>query len=300
MNLYFAGATALVKDKEFNNDITVNYCLESYFYFKKKMGNTDFDKLEIKKFFLDSGAFSAFTKDIKIDIHEYCNFIKEHKKKITYYSVLDVIGNAEGTLKNQKIMEKEELNPIPCFHYGDNFKYLEYYIENYDYISLGGMVPVSSRNLIPWLDDVFGNHICNKEGYPRCKVHGFGMTTVDIMVRYPWYSVDSTTYNSASRFGEINICKFRNNENIWNENPIRISVSEKSENKIKNGKSFHTESENYKKVVKKFVEYMNYNMDELIESTYKRQCFNIDFFKRLEKEITRMDIKFKNKKGLFN
>ena len=32
--------------------------------------------------FLDSGAFSAFTKGVKIDIQEYIGFIKKHQKYI--------------------------------------------------------------------------------------------------------------------------------------------------------------------------------------------------------------------------
>ena len=85
--------------------------------------------------FLDSGAYSALTKGAKIDIQDYIKFIKENLSVLDLYANLDVIYNAEATLANQQIMEKEGLSPIPCYHAGEDFSYLQYYIKNYDYIS---------------------------------------------------------------------------------------------------------------------------------------------------------------------
>ena len=48
------------------------------------------------KWFLDSGAFSAFTQGAEIDIQEYIEFIKEHKDYLEAYANLDVIGDAEA------------------------------------------------------------------------------------------------------------------------------------------------------------------------------------------------------------
>ena len=45
--------------------------------------------------FLDSGAFSAFTQKVTIDIQEYIAFIKEHEDIIDVYANLDVIGMPE-------------------------------------------------------------------------------------------------------------------------------------------------------------------------------------------------------------
>ena len=39
-----------------------------------------------------------------------------------------------------------------------------------------------------------------KDGKPKVKVHGFGMTTRELLFRYPWASVDSTSWYS-SRYG---------------------------------------------------------------------------------------------------
>ena len=63
-------------------------------------------------------------------------------------SVLDGIGDPLQTYRNQLEMEARGIRPLPCFHAGEDEKYLEYYIQNYEYITLGGMVGSSAMQLI--------------------------------------------------------------------------------------------------------------------------------------------------------
>lgn len=175
--------------------------------------------------FLDSGAYSAYTKKIEIDIYEYIDFIKKYEKHLTIYSVLDVIGSAEGTYENQLIMEEAGLNPVPCFHYGEDLKYLKRYLQNYDYISLGGMVMTSTPNLRAWFDDIFSKYICDSKGFPKVKVHGFGITTIELLIKYPWYSVDSTSWLMTGRFGSILVPHKTNNKPDYCKVPLKITFS---------------------------------------------------------------------------
>lgn len=146
-----------------------------------------------KKLFIDSGAFSAFTLGGKIDLDEYIDFCK--RTDADYYAVYDSIGNAEETLKNQKYMESKGIKPIPCFHYGEDWKYLEYYCKNYDYIALGGMV--GNRTMIKgWLDVIFSK-------YPDKRFHGFGLTTISLIKGYSWHSVDSSSWLMGGRSGTL-------------------------------------------------------------------------------------------------
>lgn len=186
--------------------------------------------------FLDSGAFSAWTQGVDVDIQEYIKFIKEHEDLLTVYANLDVIGlggklpnelTAEMTLKNQKIMEEAGLNPLPCFHFGEPYEYLQYYVDNYDYMAFG----VAGRKgsaLIPWLDTCFSDYVCDAEGYPKIKVHGFAVTSLPLMLRYPWYSADSTSWVMTSRTGAIYIPRYKDGEWIYDENSWKISVSSRS------------------------------------------------------------------------
>jgi hypothetical protein len=191
--IYFAGTEGFNFDKILKN-VKINM-LESYFYIKKyKNIKHIIDKAD--NFFLDSGAYSAFTQHIDIDINDYIAFIKDNNVK--NYSVLDVIGSPERTKENQEYMENQDLKPIPCFHYGESFEYLDYYVSKYDYVALGGMVPIPTNELAMWLDSIFSK-------YPNHKFHGFGMTTFSLMDRYPWYSVDSTSYLAGGKTSQIYI-----------------------------------------------------------------------------------------------
>lgn len=219
MKLYLAGVYtsnfhlqsqlfARMTPREQEARLGVKFFLESHHYVHKQ---SYVDKMVADgvKVFLDSGAFSAFTKGVTVDIKGYCNYIKKHEAMIVKddgvlcASVLDGIGNPLLTWQNQKAMEQLGVRPLPCFHYGEDERYLEYYIANYEYITLGGMVPISNPQLFYWLDRIWEKYLTDGSGRPRLKVHGFGLTAQPLMMRYPWYSVDSSSWVQAAAMGNI-------------------------------------------------------------------------------------------------
>jgi len=188
-------------------------------------------KIMKTRIFLDSGAFSALNKKTEVDMQEYIAFIKANEQFIEVYANLDVIGDAEATLKNQQIMEAAGLRPLPVFHSEDDFSYLHHYVKNYDYIALGGMAGKDSttKKRIEFLDRCFEVICDTPDKKPKCKVHGFGLTENAMLFRYPWYSVDSTTWVLTSSFG----CVFVPRENmkgefIYDKPSLKICVSNRS------------------------------------------------------------------------
>jgi|TARA_Y100000034_G_scaffold133368_1_gene198652 hypothetical protein len=211
--------------------------------------------------FLDSGAYSAWTQGTEIDINDYIKFIKKYKKYLNVYANLDVIGDPVATLKNQEKMEKAGLKPLPCFHYKEDEKFLKYYIKKYDYIALGGMVGTHKKQLDKWLNETFGDFICDEVGYPKAKVHGFGLTSLDLMLKYPWYSVDSTSWVVNARMGSIIIPKYKKGEYRYEVLPHKVSVSllspdQKTKNHIN---AFPPE---VKKTLLKYIEEKGYELGE--------------------------------------
>ncbi len=176
--------------------------LESYHYIGKPSAVRKI-RAEGIKVFLDSGAFSAFSLGSEIDLGKYCDYIHENADIIDFPSVLDAIGDAEGTWRNQEEMERRGTKPLPCFHYGEPTEILDHYVKNYDYITIGGMVPISTVQLRIWLDRLWEEHLTNADGSPKTKVHGFGLTSLPLMMRYPWYSVDSSTWVQWAANGMI-------------------------------------------------------------------------------------------------
>lgn len=170
--------------------------LFSYHYFAKHLELLKEWRTKYKiTILIDSGAFSAWTANVSIDIDQYIIFLKRLRPR--YYAVLDDIVDPDKTIYNQKHMEKAGLNPIPTFHVGEPEKYLHYYLDRpYKYLALGGMV--RAENLDEFLHGVWPI-IYGKR--PDLRVHGFGLTSVDAIAPYPFYSVDSSSYLSPMRYG---------------------------------------------------------------------------------------------------
>lgn len=183
-------------------DEGMGHVLESYHYVKNETYLKQV-RADGKKFFLDSGAFSAFTQGAVIDLNKFCDYVQRNADVIRMVSVLDAIGDADGTWRNQMLMEQQGVKPLPCYHYGEPTDVVDWYASRYDYITIGGMVPIQNNQLQVWLDRIWGEHLTNADGTPKCKVHGFGLTSPHLMNRYPWYSVDSSTWQALGSNGSI-------------------------------------------------------------------------------------------------
>lgn len=177
--------------------------LISFHYFQR----VDLDGMVAKfrvppEMFVDSGGYSAFSKGAEISIDAYAAFLKRWMPHIGVYANLDVIGDAEATLANQKRLEDLGLRPIPVFHTLEDWRYLEYYVERYPYVALGGMVPYMrdwDTVLVPWLVR------CFRIAEGKAVFHGFGSTSWNLLKMLPWYSVDSSSWGSGFRYGQVPI-----------------------------------------------------------------------------------------------
>lgn len=223
-NSYMRGQNRYVKLNEREKEIVhgIPHILESYHYVGSQK-YVDQMRADSAQVFLDSGAFSAYTLGVSIDLPTYCDYIKRNmdiwrvEDGVVMASVLDGIGDPLQTYRNQLHMEALGAKPLPCFHAGEDERYLEYYVQNYEYITLGGMVGSSTKQLCIWLDRMWDKYLTDGSGRPRLKVHGFGITAVPIMERYPWWSVDSSSWIQSAAFGSIVTPEFG-----------PLSVSEKS------------------------------------------------------------------------
>lgn len=175
-------------------------------------------KTNLVNFTLDSGAFSAWRLGQTLNLDSYIEFVKNHEDLITDYVCLDVIpGNmgqmdrtqasielsASKSYENQQKMKAAGLSPIPVFHQGERFEWLEKYIDDEEpYIGISPYLKSSAVQMIAWLDNCF-SILTNSDGKPIVRTHGFGVTHPRMLLRYPWHSVDSSTWIMASAYGMI-------------------------------------------------------------------------------------------------
>lgn len=281
MKIYLAG---YFNGKSSVYDVSVDdyeYFLESYHYAKKPAYMRKITE-QGYSVFLDSGAFSAFTQGATIELPDYTAFMVEHQKNIHVASNLDIIGrgNEQGSydnLKRLEVLAKDMGHSVPIcpvHHARDSDKWLERYIaEGYDYIFLGGMVPEGTPYLRGWLDHVWDKFLSDKYGMPKMKVHGFGMTRPGLMDRYPWYSVDSTSWVMTGRFGAIFL-------EIDGE-VKKVVISSDSPKTKDVDCHFDSLAPKVKKHITERIVETGFDPEELRTIYWKRDIWNIAFLKKL-------------------
>lgn len=183
------------------------------------------EMIKPKKLFIDSGAFSAWTKGKQIDVDEYIAWINERSDFIDLYGQIDVIPGdrikghtqkqveeaAQATWENYLYMRPRMNNPhglLYTFHVGEPFEYLKQALEWTDengqaipYIALGGMVGKPGPVKKSFLDTCF--KIIEKSSNPNIKTHAFGMTSFPLLEQYPITSADSTSWIMTGANGNI-------------------------------------------------------------------------------------------------
>jgi hypothetical protein len=193
---------------------------------------------------LSAKAFYS-TDDFWNYVDQYAKFILKHKDDIDYYANVDAISEApEITYKVQRYLEKEYgLDPIPVIHRGEDLKWLHKYLDRgHKYIGIGGIAKrgfTRSDSFLSWGDRVFRT-ICPPPDYlPIIKTHGFAVTSIPMIRRYPWYSIDSVTWKKMSYFGQILVPPVRNGEYCFTIPPLVIFMDRQSKYTHRKGSGKH-------------------------------------------------------------
>lgn len=184
---------------------------------------------------LDSGAYTAFKQNEEIPLKKYIRFCLRNQHLISAIVNLDVIPRslspkdveeaAERGWQNLCQMRLVGLNPIAVYHRGERRYWLEKMLgEGCQYIGLGGVANAGDKARKPWLDSVF-EYLCGKCNYPSVKVHGFGVTSVEMMKRYPWTSVDSISWMKQGVIGSVYVPKWHGEYN-YHTSPMTVGMSE--------------------------------------------------------------------------
>ncbi len=194
--------------------------------------------------FLDSGAHALYNKhelnpgyfdseEFYAYVDSYCNYVKEKKAGIEHFTNVDVIFDPERTWKVQKYIENEHgLKPVPVIHFGTKLKWLDRYLnDGHDYIGLGGLgQQVNASQYCGWADMVY-KHICPawNDYKPIVRTHGFAMTAHRLLMRYPWRSVDSSSWVKIGAIGQIIVPRMLKGEPVFKLPPLVIKISNESQ-----------------------------------------------------------------------
>lgn len=206
-NLYYAGTrTNYAEDFITNN----GYCRLLSYVNERRMIEKHCEKG--RPVFVDSGAFSASTRGIEINVDDYIEWLNKWHENMVQYCCWDVIpvgdidpvDAAQQTWDNylymyDRLVDKEKL--VYCYHYGEPVEYLHQALEfGCTRIALGGMAKRKKAERKEFLQSIQHEF----ENYPDVQVHAFGMTDVDLLKQFRFiHSADSTSWLWPAKFSEI-------------------------------------------------------------------------------------------------
>ena len=152
-------------------------------------------------YFADLSKGSPFRKYCD----SYASFVKRFQKQVELFANIDAIRNPELTWNTQRFFEEEHgIRLVPIVHVGTDLKWVDRYLEHkYDILGLGGYAARNARDdAMRWTDEVFLKLCPESNGYkPIIRVHGFALTAWEYMTRWPFWSVDSTSWVKYSAYG---------------------------------------------------------------------------------------------------
>lgn len=169
----------------------------SFHYFK----DYDLDRLPHLRIIGDSGAFSAASQGATITTSDLAAWAHQWRHRLAWVASLDVIGDERATRRNwQDMVEGHGIPGVPTVHFGADPTAVDWYVDQgVDFIGLGGMVGRSTNMQMRWLIPMFRHA---RDRHPHLRFHGWGVTA-DKLMHLPFFSVDSSGWTQAVRFGRL-------------------------------------------------------------------------------------------------
>ena len=188
--------------------------LMSYEYLKGK-GHQIFSQYSDIRLFIDSGAFtyqndpkyeSYTSKQWEEQIKTYLNWARKHKDSIFAIADLDLqylpnVGYETVYEWRKKYFEPFMLEtgiPVCFIYHDDGLDYWEYMCKRYPYV--GFSLAVDGDNSSVDIHEMF--RIAEKY---NALCQGMASTNTRLLTEYPFYTVDSTTWNVGLKYGEISV-----------------------------------------------------------------------------------------------
>lgn len=179
--------------------------LESFYYFKPWQV-TWIRSPANRSFMLDSGAYTF--RQTKTDhgitdfdgyLQRYISFINEHKVDLFFELDIDALVGLKKVEEYREILEQETgKQSIPVWHKSRGTSYFVDMCKEYPYVSIGGLFgesPKSKFPAFPWFIRTAHKH--------GAKIHALGLGSPTLVMKYPFDSSDSTSWNTARVGGKL-------------------------------------------------------------------------------------------------
>lgn len=152
----------------------------------------------------DSGAFSALTQGVTIDIDALSDWAVKWQEagQLCWAAALDVIGDHNATHRNWLRMKGRGVKCVPTIHFPSPPKMIDDYAKDgVRFLGLGGQVGGNQASLMRWVVSVMRYA---RDTYPDMRFHGWGATSKGSL-QLPYYSVDSTSWYEGVMWGSTSL-----------------------------------------------------------------------------------------------
>lgn len=210
----------LVKSNQWNGCYLASYVYSKNLSVRKIMSCTP-------RLMLDSGAFTFLNSSKKeVDwnayLREYADFINENDIKLFFELDIDsLVGYDQVKEMRRQLEEITQKQCIPVWHKSRGKNEFLKLCSQYPYVALGGIaigeIKRSEHRFFPWFIDE-----AHKRG---AKIHGLGYTNTEGLHRYHFDSVDSSSWLSGIRYGNITYFDGRVMKNLTRPEGMRANKS---------------------------------------------------------------------------
>src|SRR5579859_1063404 len=275
MNVYLSGALLTTSPAVYEKrlwDVGVRNRCYSYYYltddsWKKKTLEAYEASMKLGMgIFLDSGAhtfhriflkgrFGQVEKGIQKFTDAYIQFCLANKSKWNVYVTFDYRRNAAICWEIQKQFEKHNLKPMPVFHGDVSPEFMQKYLDKgYEEIGISPVLMEGNRaDNYRYLCKCF-EVLCDGNGVPKVRVHGFGVGMFEQLSTFPWATVDNATWCRTAAYGRILIFDWRRGRSISTKITKRKSDG---------GLSFWKFTRSERMSLEKIIEEQGFSLEEL-------------------------------------
>ncbi len=251
------------------------------------------------KLLVDSGAHSAHTKGIKLDLEEYIGFVNENIEKISLYVQVDKIPGEyrkPKTIKDwtdaprlswenylyMKECAKDYTKLVPVFHMGEDMEWLKNLCDykfsdgsQIPYIGLSPRGDVSLQAKYDFCAECFS--VIQSSSNPHIKTHAFGATSLSMLERLPFTSADSTTWVLVSAFGQVWIPEGITGVSYDDTVGVKLGVSVENQDHSTSTQTYWEQTPEIKKRLDDYFESIGTNIEELSTSHSARSLASAKF-----------------------
>lgn len=149
---------------------------------------------------IDSGAFTAYTKGLTITREEYAEHLRKNAGGYDYAFSLDSIGDPKASRENTEWLWEQGLKVVPVFHFGSPLSEFRSLCEDYGYVAAGGLVPYAKdRGRIT----KYLRHLVCEAAERGTAIHALGTAGRQTVIKTGVWSADSSTVSSAPLYGNV-------------------------------------------------------------------------------------------------